>query len=311
MLCIIGLVCCVLVFNTQLLSAGSFWCDQRVQQLVAEKDKSMRQAVDQMHEALQQQDASVEALRSERAASRALRKKLARLARGDRKLERLLKAAEASVEEAAGGTVGGGGGGGGGDGTANGGDSHQRQQAPPLAHDRPHDDSPPSPPASAASAGAPPSLVPSSIAVVVIAYNRPQYLERALTSVFAHHPGGDSFPVYVSQDGDNAAVAAVVAKHGAHRLVHPRRTLHLKTGTYLSKFPGYAYLAVHYGWALSTLFNSTTGGGSRPYQGVIILEEDIEVSPDFFPCVPRPPSPAAAHRCAPLRTTPPPTNPPS
>ena len=46
---------------------------------------------------------------------------------------------------------------------------------------------------------------------------------------------------------------------------------------YIAKFPGYAYLAVHYGWALATLFDD-----AAQYEGVIILEEDIEVAPDFF-----------------------------
>ena len=63
-------------------------------------------------------------------------------------------------------------------------------------------------------------------------------------------------------------------RHGARRLVHPRKPVRLKTGTYLAKFPGYAYLSLHYGWALGTLF-----ADAAAYEGVIILEEDIEVTP--------------------------------
>ena len=68
------------------------------------------------------------------------------------------------------------------------------------------------------------------------------------------------------------------------RLVHPRHTLRVQSGTYLAKFPGYAYLAVHYGWALGTLFDMSGSdrGGDGPYAGVIILEEDIEIAPDFW-----------------------------
>ena len=282
----------VLVFNTHLLSYGSVWCDQRVQQLSAEKDKSVRQALDQMHEALSQQDASVEALQAERATSRALRKKLAKLAKGDDRLQRLLKLAELEAAKAAGHKSSSGGNGGS---SSSGGGSHSPHAALPL-----EDVSPPPPPPALLSAlagstavGAPAlvasRLVPSAMAVVVIAYNRPQYLDRALRSIFAHHPGGDAFPVYVSQDGEQPGVASVIEKHGARRLVHPRQQLRLKPGTYLSKFPGYAYLAVHYGWALRTLFEMNgaarpEGGGHRdgPFQGVIILEEDIEVAPDFW-----------------------------
>lgn len=104
------------------------------------------------------------------------------------------------------------------------------------------------------------------------------YLDRALKSIYLHHPGGDSFPVFVSQDGENADVAAVVARHGARRIVHPRKAVKLKTGTYLAKFPGYAYLSLHYGWALGTLF-----ADDAAYEGLIILEEDIEVAPRRCP----------------------------
>ena len=153
----------------------------------------------------------------------------------------------------------------------------------------------------------PGSLTPTSIAVLVIAYNRPQYLERALRSIFRSHPGGDAYPVYVSQDGPNERVSQVARSHGARTLVHPRRPLQLQRGSYLAKMPGYAYLSVHYGWALRTLFGigagagdlrraggadpadgstrtgagagagAGAGGGGGPYAGVIILEEDIEV----------------------------------
>ena len=56
LLVVLALAAFALVFNTHLLSYGSLWCDQRVNQISAEKDKSVRQAIDQMHEALAQQD---------------------------------------------------------------------------------------------------------------------------------------------------------------------------------------------------------------------------------------------------------------
>ena len=34
---------------------------------------------------------------------------------------------------------------------------------------------------------------------------------------------------------------------------------------------------IYYGWALGALFDEDAG-----FEGVIILEEDIEVAPDFF-----------------------------
>jgi len=121
--------------------------------------------------------------------------------------------------------------------------------------------------------------------VAVITYNRPKYLDRALTSIFKAHPGRDVFPVYVSQDGANEAITSVVKRHGAHSLVHPRKALELPRGSYIAKMPGYAYLSVHYSWAMRTLFGmggDQQQGGGAPYAGVIVLEEDIEVSADFF-----------------------------
>ena len=65
----------MLVFNTRLLGSSSLWCDPRVQERLAEKDRSVKQAMQQMQEALMQQEATLSALTKERAASHELRKK--------------------------------------------------------------------------------------------------------------------------------------------------------------------------------------------------------------------------------------------
>ena len=284
-----ALLICVMLWNTRLLSGTSVWCDQRVQKLAAEKDASVRLAISQMEEALAQQEASVEAVRAERGAARALRRRLDRLARTDRKLKDLLHAAESAR---AGGRGGEGEGGVNGESApaedsssssssssrsrSDGSAAQQQQQQPQPEQPQPEQ---PQPSAGGALLGR--TLVPSAMAVVVIAYNRPQYLDRALKSIYAAHPGGEAFPVYVSIDGGNSAVAAVATRHGARTLTHERSTIVFDRknalGVYLAKFPGYAYLSVHYGWAMRTLF-----ADPRAYEGVIILEEDIEIAPDFF-----------------------------
>ena len=85
---------------------------------------------------------------------------------------------------------------------------------------------------------------------------------------------------------DEAAVRAdvqrMIEKYHVRRLVHPRKTLTFPDGkAYIKKAPGYAYLSVHYGWALRTLFElpreGAPQGAPRAYEGVIILEE---VRPD-------------------------------
>lgn len=45
----------------------------------------------------------------------------------------------------------------------------------------------------------------SEIAVVIMCYNRPEYLERTLESLFTV-PDIDSYDVYVSQDGNHSGV---------------------------------------------------------------------------------------------------------
>ena len=75
-------------------------------------------------------------------------------------------------------------------------------------------------------------------------------------------------------------MSGVAVKYGVKLLKHPRKVIQFgpKTPPFLKKVPGYAYLAVHYGWALGQIFDEPSG-----YEGVVILEEDIEVAPDFYP----------------------------
>ena len=301
----IGLL--VFFFNTRLLGGFSLWCDRRVDLAAAEKEQSYKEALAQLQEALDDQEDTLSELREERASSRKLRKLLqdararetggagggGELKRRRRRRGAQLAEAEAAAEEQV----------------------QQAGQLPLDDHrgvgaradaaaraDAPIQQTPQAAdPASVAqssssqtAAAADPAaanassqrLDPASIAVVVIAYNRPQYLDRALRAIYKSHPGGDAYPVYVSQDGTNAPVTDVVRRHGAHSLVHPRHTIALQRGTYLAKMPGYAYLSVHYGWALRTLFGMGRPGApaskGAPYSGVIILEEDIEVAVDFF-----------------------------
>ena len=235
---VVVLVGVLFLFDSHLLAER---CDQRVVALTADQERAAKH-IKELQQALSQSAETLEALRKRPSASTLHRQLQDEVARG-----------------------------------------HRRGRETAAAVNSPPPSPPPPPPieveqpaASVPQAGDPSQLSPSRIAVVVIAYNRPQYLDRALKSIFEHHPGS-GFPIYVSQDGENGEVARVIEKHGARRLVHPRKVLKFKAGTYIAKFPGYSYLAVHYGWALGTLFDD-----AERFEGVIILEEDIEVAPDFF-----------------------------
>ncbi|OAE32180.1 hypothetical protein AXG93_1793s1110 [Marchantia polymorpha subsp. ruderalis] len=87
-------------------------------------------------------------------------------------------------------------------------------------------------------------------AVVIMACNRPDYLERTIKSVLKYY--------------------AVFC------LFYPEGWIIHRGGKYGQKLPGVPFHAGHYKWALSQLF------GTRKYRRVIILEDDMEVAPDFF-----------------------------
>jgi alpha-1,3-mannosyl-glycoprotein beta-1,2-N-acetylglucosaminyltransferase len=118
----------------------------------------------------------------------------------------------------------------------------------------------------------------SDAAILVVAYNRPDYLTRTLESL-ASVADLHLVSVYVSQDGDDASVARV-ASGAAGRLGAPRtrgfshwrrpRVPQLGYGQ-----PGHAYLAQHYKWALDKVFLE------RGHSHVIVVEDDMLFSPDF------------------------------
>lgn len=113
-------------------------------------------------------------------------------------------------------------------------------------------------------------------AVLVIACNRPE-VERCLDSLLRHRPSEKKFPVIVSQDCGHEETARVITnyrdklmyiKHpDLSDIVVPEAVGHLK---------GYYKLSRHFKWALSQVFDVLQ------QDTVIIVEDDLEVAPDFF-----------------------------
>ena len=128
--------------------------------------------------------------------------------------------------------------------------------------------------------------------LLIFTCNRPQYLEKTLESVLStiSQPCGFGCPVIVSEDGQHEDIEDVVwsfkekFKEKQIPLIHINHKQNVRTG-------GNAYktLAKHYGWALSQVFDGNAifsnpkdiDESSLP-QRVVILEEDIQVAPDFF-----------------------------
>ena len=121
-------------------------------------------------------------------------------------------------------------------------------------------------------------------ALLVICYNRPDYLKRTLDAVLERLPTHNRPHIFVSQDGNDAGVTATIAQAAAAfardapdvpftSWRHPSGALRGRD------IPGWATsyyaLAQHFGWGLKKIFDAG-------YARAIVLEDDIEIAIDFF-----------------------------
>ncbi|KAJ4846640.1 hypothetical protein Tsubulata_014654 [Turnera subulata] len=113
-------------------------------------------------------------------------------------------------------------------------------------------------------------------AVVIMACNRADYLERTINSVLKYQsPIASRYPLFVSQDGSNSDVRSKALSYD--KLMYMQ---HLDSEPVHTERPGeliaYYKIARHYKWALDQLFYK------HNFSRVIILEDDMEIAPDFF-----------------------------
>eukprot|EP01094_Clydonella_sp_ATCC50884_P025310 TRINITY_DN6604_c0_g1_i1.p1 TRINITY_DN6604_c0_g1~~TRINITY_DN6604_c0_g1_i1.p1 ORF type:complete len:424 (+),score=64.19 TRINITY_DN6604_c0_g1_i1:83-1273(+) len=113
--------------------------------------------------------------------------------------------------------------------------------------------------------------------VLVMCHNRPKYLREALDSIIANRPSATQFPIIVSQDGTDAGVWDLLEHDFADSVVaiqfqSRHEVVPMRKGENFS----YYYIAQHYFFALSTVFDKLG------YESVIILEDDLKIAPDFF-----------------------------
>ncbi|KAF5179899.1 Alpha-1,3-mannosyl-glycoprotein 2-beta-N-acetylglucosaminyltransferase [Thalictrum thalictroides] len=113
-------------------------------------------------------------------------------------------------------------------------------------------------------------------AVVVMACSRPDYLERTIESILKYQESvASKFPLFVSQDGTNENVKKKALNYNQVTYMQ-----HLDFGDVHIERPGeliaYYKIASHYKWALDELFYK------HNFSRVIILEDDMEISVDFF-----------------------------
>lgn len=111
----------------------------------------------------------------------------------------------------------------------------------------------------------------NTIPVIIFTHNRAAYLERALSRVISmvdQEPHGVArYPIFVSQDGSDPGVTRVVNKHRdrLHDFIQHQRGDHSRSFSKMSR---------HFVSSLSTIFET--------YNQAIVLEDDLELSVDFF-----------------------------
>ncbi|KAF6161879.1 hypothetical protein GIB67_002589 [Kingdonia uniflora] len=113
-------------------------------------------------------------------------------------------------------------------------------------------------------------------AVVVMACNRPNYHERTIESILKYQCSvASKFPLFISQEGPNENV-----KHKALTYNQVTYMQHLDFETVPTERPRelivYYKITSHCKWALDRLFYK------HNFTRAIILEDDMEISPDFF-----------------------------
>lgn len=114
--------------------------------------------------------------------------------------------------------------------------------------------------------------------LLVMCSNRPDYLRKTMSYILKYHPK-NSIPIYISQDGNFPAVNDVISQsQNEFKLIStlPFIHIHHMESQHKNYENGYFKLADHFQWALSKVFNDQT------VNKIIILEEDLQISPDFF-----------------------------
>jgi len=102
-------------------------------------------------------------------------------------------------------------------------------------------------------------------------------VNRALDLLLTYRPNKEQFPIIVTQDCGHKETQSVIESYG-DQIIYIRQpdlsepVIPQKE----KKFKGYFKIARHYGWALNKTFMEMS------FDQVIVVEDDLEVSPDFF-----------------------------
>lgn len=120
-------------------------------------------------------------------------------------------------------------------------------------------------------------FIPSpQLAVVVMACDRTS-VNRNLDQLIKYRPSAEKFPIIVSQDCGHEPTANVIRSYldRVSHIQHPVLS-DIELPKKDEKFKGYYKIARHYKWALGQVFHNFN------HSAAIIVEDDLDISPDFF-----------------------------
>ena len=115
-------------------------------------------------------------------------------------------------------------------------------------------------------------MIPN-VVVLILTSKRPKYLAKTLKSIF-NALGCSALPIIVSEQGSDSATKKVLSRYKG--ITHIQFPKVLTFEVPVDGVPGYYYLTEHYRAAFTYLFDELA------YQNLIVIEDDLEVSKDFF-----------------------------
>ncbi|XP_061715989.1 alpha-1,3-mannosyl-glycoprotein 2-beta-N-acetylglucosaminyltransferase-like [Cydia pomonella] len=115
--------------------------------------------------------------------------------------------------------------------------------------------------------------------VLVMACNRP-YLKRCLESLVRYRPDNNSYPIIVSQDCRHEETRQIIQSFAyvdpTISFVEQPDQSDIPGHHVVAHLKGYYKIARHYRFALNHVFRTLQ------HKAVIIVEDDLEISPDFY-----------------------------
>ncbi|XP_064595956.1 alpha-1,3-mannosyl-glycoprotein 2-beta-N-acetylglucosaminyltransferase-like isoform X1 [Liolophura sinensis] len=126
---------------------------------------------------------------------------------------------------------------------------------------------------SVARAGDPNKVI---LPILMIACDRVT-VSKSLDLLLRLRPSADRFPIIVSQDCGHTQTAKVIQAYGSQvKHIQQPDLSDIVLPPKEKKFKGYFKISRHYKWALNQIFHTFN------YSAVIVVEDDLYVSPDFF-----------------------------